>query len=211
MTPPLKDSLSQCQVEIYVPVTETIARSPSSLPAELSWYVSFFFHLHFSSFFSFLSFKGNPVYVSESLCAYTFTWSSSVACGGPPVPSYLYFTDLVGHFSSGSAGRVVLDTDLCTGSFDHNIGFSLDEFAYVERGAIGNAYSYLSFSESSLVSHASRGFLWSVTTLNVLEYQMAEVIRHFLDPVTFRSVLNQNVTCKYGEVTDGAVFYLESE
>jgi len=158
---------------------------------------------------------GAPFYVSENLCHYQFAWATIYACEDlppppptPTPPAYLNFRDLVAHFDAGSTARMTVDSELCTGGLDFTGGLSLLDYTFVDRGTVGNDYSYLTFGLDSLVRHATRGFVRSVTTINVLEYQAVEISRDLVDPVSYKAVESRNYTCKYGEVTDGAVFHL---
>jgi len=134
------------------------------------------------------------------------------ACGGPPppppLPPYLHFDDLVGHLNSGSTARLTVNSNLCTGGDDFIGGLPVEVFNLVERGTVGNEYSYLSFGVSSVVRDDTRGFLHNVISVKALEYQTVEIWSSLVDPMSFKAVESRNYTCKYGDDADGAVFHL---
>ena len=70
-----------------------------------------------------------------------------------------------------------------------------------------NPEAHLVFTESELEETAGDVLVNKVVTTRIYERQEVTVTTHFFDVITGKQVLNSTeVTCRFGEATDGVVF-----
>lgn len=106
--------------------------------------------------------------------------------------------------------RLVVDGNETTAP-DAIGGMNFGTFEYFAAGSIGNAKAFVTTSETVLISHPSRGYVYNYVKLKVYEDNAVDVVARYLHPTTLDVVMDEIF---YGQVSTpgvnrGAYFYTE--
>jgi hypothetical protein len=90
-------------------------------------------------------------------------------------------------------------------------GMEVKTFEYFAPGSVGNPRGYLTTSETVLISHPTRGYVYNYVKLNVYEDHAVDVVARYLNPTTFEIVMDEVL---YGQMSNrrdnlGAFFYVQ--
>lgn len=129
------------------------------------------------------------------------------------------FASLMAALKDGKEVRAVIHYGRCrlvtdgkeSKSPDAIGGMSFTTFEYFAAGSIGNPKAYVTTSETVLISHPSRGYVYNYVKLKVYEDTAVDVVTRYLNPSTFEVVMDEIF---YGQMSTsaenrGAYFFVE--
>lgn len=70
-------------------------------------------------------------------------------------------------------------------------GMAFGTFEYFAAGAVGNSKPSVTTSETVLISHPSRGYVYNYVKLKVYEDNAAEIVARYLNASTFEVVMDE--------------------
>jgi len=90
-------------------------------------------------------------------------------------------------------------------------GMSFGTFEYFAAGSIGNSKAFVTTSETVLISHPSRGYVYNYVKLKVYEDNAVDLVARYLNPTTFEVVMDEIF---YGQISTegknrGAYFFTD--
>lgn len=128
------------------------------------------------------------------------------------------FASLMGALKEGKEVRAVLHYGHCrlvidgkdSKSPDAIGGMTIGTFEYFAAGSIGNPKAYVTTSETVLISHPSRGYVYNYVKLKVYDDNAVDVVARYLNPSTFEVVMDEIFYAQMSTSTDnrGAYFYI---
>lgn len=106
--------------------------------------------------------------------------------------------------------RLVVDGEETTAP-DAIGGMHFGTFEYFAAGSIGNSKAYVTSSETVLISHPTRGYVYNYVKIKVYEDNAVDVVARYLRPATFEVVMDEIF---YGQVSSdqqnrGAYFFVD--
>lgn len=90
-------------------------------------------------------------------------------------------------------------------------GMTIGTFEYFAASAIGNAKAFVTTSETVLISHPSRGYVYNYVKLKVYEDNAVDIVARYLDPATFAVVMDEIFHARMSTSTEnrGAYFFVD--
>ena len=86
-------------------------------------------------------------------------------------------------------------------------GMSFETFEYFAAGSIGNPKAYVTTSETMLISHPSKGYVYNYVKLKVYEDSAVDVVARYLNPSTFEVVMDEIFFAKISTTTENRDAY----
>ncbi len=118
------------------------------------------------------------------------------------------FPELLAALESGRSVRAVIHYGRCrlvtdgkeTKAPDAIGGMDLRTFEYFAAGSAGNAKAFIAASESVLISHPRFGVVRNSVKVRVFEDGAAEITARYLDPKSFKTVMDETF---FGRIDGG--------
>ena len=129
------------------------------------------------------------------------------------------FASLLAALKEGKEVRAVLHYSHCRLVIDGKEskapdaigGMTFGTFEYFAAGSIGNPRAFVTTSETVLISHPSRGYVYNYVKLKVYEDNAVEIVARYLNPSTFEVVMDEIFFAQMSTRTEnrGAYFFVE--
>ncbi len=118
------------------------------------------------------------------------------------------FAAIMNALTEGKEVRAVLHYGHCrllvdgkeTAAPDAIGGMELTTFEYFAAGSIGNPKAFVTTSETVLISHPTRGYVYNYVKLKIYEDNAVDVVARYLNPSTFEVVMDEIF---YGQISTG--------
>ncbi len=133
----------------------------------------------------------------------------------PQSKSIKNFDAILQHLKAGNSLRCVLDYSKCkliidsveTESPDVIGGMPIAAFEFFAKGSIKNEKAFVTFSETSLISHRRYGYVLNYVKIRIFDDESVEIIARYLDPKSYEIKMDETF---WGKISE-SVFIYESK
>jgi hypothetical protein len=85
---------------------------------------------------------------------------------------------------------------------------SIGTYEYFGRGVVRNPKAYIATSETHLIGHPRYGYVLNYVRMRIYEDNAVEIVARYLDPTSYRVVMDETFTGAISSGTDGHGIHL---
>ena len=125
------------------------------------------------------------------------------------------YNELITALTNGKSVRVIIHYQRCRLIIDGTEqkspevigGMDLEPFEYFAKGAVNNNKSFITSSETVLISHPRFGYVFNYVKIRIYEDNTAEIIARYLDPKSYDVVMEETFIASINDGSEtGAIF-----
>jgi hypothetical protein len=125
------------------------------------------------------------------------------------------YNELITALTNGKSVRVIIHYQKCRLLIDGTEqkspevigGMDLEPFEYFAKGVVNNNKSFITSSETVLISHPRFGYVFNYVKIRIYEDNTAEIIARYLDPKSYDVVMDETFLASINDGSEtGALF-----